>query len=269
MLWSKLKNVILAVLLLANAFLLILVWGEAMAEDGLELEGRTTALAFLAERGIVAQEGNIPRELGLSSQQVIWDREQELAYAQALLGEVAQEFLGGEIVRYYNGQGELRFHGNGEFYGSFAPGFFQDREESREEQANFVMKTLGYQGRLWEETEDSLSFVQEMEGVLLLGCASTFLFEDGFLVEISQGKRLEGEFVVVEEQSLLIATALMQFYHGMVAMEADCSEIYDIEPCYLVSTPLTSAGTLTPSWFFQTDVGLYVLDSNTGLLLEI
>ncbi|MFI3255121.1 MAG: hypothetical protein R3Y63_12435 [Eubacteriales bacterium] len=263
--WSKLKNVIIAVLLVMNLSLLFLVLGEAVAEDGLELEARAMALDFLTERGITVEESKIPREMTLLPQQLIWDRGEELQWANALLGEVKEESLGGEIVRYYNDSGEVRFHGNGEFYGSFVADLWADK--SPHEQAEYVMETLGYQGVLWKEEGGTLSYLQTAFQGIFWGCETSFIFSDGSLMEISQGKRLEGTYVQGEKEDSSIATALVQFYHGLG--ETICSKIYQVEPCYLVTTPLSSSAVLTPCWYFFTDSGDYILEPVAGVLEQV
>lgn len=272
MLWSKLKNLILAVLLLTNLFLLGLVLSEAVEEDSLELEALSNAIAFLEQRNIQLPTGDLPRELGILPQQLLWSRSEEPSYGEALLGSVEEESLGGEIVRYYNPQGELRFHDNGEFYGSFSAGFLPMGEKNLQDQGEDLMNTLGYQGIFLESSPNvadgtgNITFLQTLDQIPLLDCETTLRYEDGFLREITQGKRLEGEFSPRGEERYLLSTALMQFYQGLLALELTCEEILNISPCYLVSTPLSSPAQLTPAWYFSTSEGDFVLDATTGIL---
>lgn len=268
MLWSKLKNVIIALLLLTNLFLLALVLSERVVGDNQELQARQTAITFLQERGILISESVVPREFELESQQMIWDRSGERGYGEALLGTVAEESLGGEIVRYYNGQGELRFHGNGEFYGNFVAEAFPCALENQGSYGAELLKTLGISVQLVEEDLSSQIFiyVQELAGVPLLGCEVILRFEGDYLAEIVQGKRLAGTFQLREEDTLSVATALMQFYQGLQQWGEDCGEILEIRASYIVTTALSSPAYLTPAWNLVTEEGEYFLNGTTGVL---
>ncbi len=272
MLWSKVKNVILVVLALTNVFLLLLVLGEAVEEGSLETEALENARLFLQGHGITVESSELPRELGIFSGQILWSRENEGEYGENLLGELTEESLGGEIVRYYNENGELRFHGNGEFYGSFTQDYLPLSDKKLQEQGEELLKLLGYEGILLHADEilttgkGEMTFLQTYEGVPLLDCETTFRYENYALVEITQGKRMEGEYLLWQEEYYPLPTALMQFYQGLLLLELDCKNILSIDPCYLVSTPLSAPALLSPAWLFSTDQGDFVLDATTGLL---
>lgn len=272
MLWSKLKNVILVVLALTNLFLLILVLGEAVEEDGLEMEAMENARLFLEGHGISISSNDFPRELGIFSGQLLWSRDNEKSYAENILGELTEESLGGEIVRYYNEHGELRFHGNGEFYGSFTQDFLPVSEKNLEQQGQELLDLLGYEGILLSAEdilstgEGEMTFLQTYETVPLLACETTFRYENYALVEITQGKRMEGEYLLWQENHYPLSTALMQFYQGLLRLDRHCETILQIRVCYLVSTPLSAPAILSPAWLFSTDQGDFVLDATTGLL---
>lgn len=259
MLWSKLKNVILAVLLLTNLFLLALVVSETVVGDSQELEARSTALLFLEERGLFLEESAVPKSFDLASIQVHWDRSGERGQAEALLGTVEEESLGGEIVRYFGAEGEIRFHGNGDFYGSFTDLIWE--EGSQEEHGALVLEKLGLSALFLYEEEGNLFFVQTLETERLVGCEIALIYEGDRLVEL-RGKRIVGQMLLREEENLTVASALMRFYFGLG--EEGCSAVFGIEPCYLVSTPLSSPAYLTASWRIETDVGIFYLNGVSG-----
>lgn len=270
MLWHKMKNVILALLLVTNMFLLALFLSQEVKWEEEEQEARSLAIEFLGQRGILVDEGMIPEKITLYPYEVLWNREKEGEYALDLLGPVEMESLGGDIVRYFNDNGELRFHDNGEFYANFSSGFYEGNLGEEKKVALEVLKGLGIDGYFLEEfsqfEENTLVFLQEFKENPLVGCEVRFVFREGELREISQGKRLEGEFLKKNEDNITVATALVQCYNGWVELGEDCREILQIESCYLVSTPLTASATMNPSWQITTDLGVYYLDTLTGKL---
>ncbi len=272
MLWSKLKNVILAVLLLTNLFLIALVLSETVVGESQELEARATAIAFLAERGIWAEDGVFPRSFTLESQQMDWDRGSEGDLVADFFGAVDVEHLGGEVVRYYNEHGQFWFHGNGEFYGYLTDPVFTVEDMSLAEHGKGKLEALGLAVVFLGETEEFgrsyLHYVQVLEGVPLLGCEIVLGYENGILWEIYQGKRIVGEFEVREEETMTVATALMQFYQALLKMGGDCGEIFQIEESYLVTTAVSSTVQLTPVWWIRAEGGEYYLNVVTGQLEE-
>lgn len=238
--------------------------------EGQEQKARQIALEFLLERGVFVEEGKIPQEMSLLPLELIWDRSLEGGYAQAFLGDVEMESLGGEIVRYFNKVGELRFHDNGAFYGSFLPSLYCGLVGEEEALAEGVLSILGMDGilaqRLESDGEVVLVYWQALSGVPLLGCEVRFLFVDGGLEEILSGKRLEGEFLEKQQEHRTVASALVQCYQGFLALGTEVGEILEIISSYQVSTPLISSAILSPGWLLHTDSGVFFLDTATGVL---
>ena len=99
--WSKLKNVILAILAVTNLALLALVGGQAIQGSRLLSQAREDAIQFLWNRGVEVEEGIIPQSMELLPQTVDRDLAGEEMAASALLGApVAAESRGGEVYRY-------------------------------------------------------------------------------------------------------------------------------------------------------------------------
>lgn len=269
MLFHKLKNVILLLLLLTNMFLLGLVLSQEVEIDTLEQEARVLALEFLTDRGVTVDEAVVPVSMELRTQELSWNREGEGDAAFQLFGVVDVESLGGDIVRYYNQSGEIRFHDNGEFYASFYSDDFTGEMGEEETLAETVLEKLGISGSLARKLvgEDVvLIYRQELNGMALLGCEVRLLFVDGDLREILLGKRLEGEFFQREEEQISISSALIACYHGFMALEVDVQVIFQIKPCYQVWTPLSNSAVLTAGWILSTDQGEFFLNTATGNL---
>ena len=103
--WSKLKNIILLLLVSVNAFLLILVGVQESRAARYEEDTRQAAVRVLEQSGITFGPERVPQEAGLSPLTVTRDRESEAIVAQTLLGDVSRE--GENDVRHRNSQRSL------------------------------------------------------------------------------------------------------------------------------------------------------------------
>lgn len=274
MVWHKMKNVVILLLLTTNLFLGALVLSQEVKVEGQEQQARKMALEFLSDHNISISETLIPEKIQLPSQEMVWNRSFEKEYATALLGNVSEESLGGDILRYESAIGELRFHDNGEFYATFYQNSYKTEVGEEASLGEEILTLLNFTGQLksiQQENNDtsSLTFLQTLDGIPLLGCEVTLLFEKGVLLEISQGKRLDGDFAPTTETNITVATSLIQFFNGLTQLGDHCDTIHSITPSYLVSTPLASSATLTPGWRMETNLGTYHLNTLDGTLLNL
>lgn len=277
MIWSKLKNLILVLLLITNLFLVALVLSQEAKLDSQEQEARQLALNFLTQRGISIDYSIVPEEISLMPQELKWNRQTESQHATALLkskGTVLQESLGGDIVRYYNDAGEIRFHDNGEFYATFSPDLFIAPNDQLGKFALDLLERLGFQGQILKEESTSqgetLVTVEQMHnGIPLLGCEVMLRFSEQSLLEVVHGKRLEGDYTLVPEKNITVATALVQCYNQLQALGHSNQIITEIHPCYMVSTPLSSDPSLTPGWNVITNTGSFFLNTLDGSFTQL
>lgn len=268
--WPKLKNMILVLLLITNFFLLAIIFSQEVQEDGQEQKTRQSALLFLADRGIAISEENVPTQSNLLPQQITWDRSQETGQATALLGKITSDSLGGDIISYHSPLGELRCYSNGEVAGHFPPASFPLEGEDPTTHGADILKKLGVDNLFLhqEEVEDGvlLYFVQTLEEIPLIDCTFILLYQQDSLVEIVQGRRLQGTMTPQLQPCLSVASSLMNFYTQLQVLGDVCSQVVDITPCYWVTASLATPGLLTPMWHITTDTGAYYLNTLTGEL---
>ena len=126
--WTKLKNIILLILALANLFLLTMVVSQELQDRQAREQTWQGAVRFLTQQGVQVEERVIPQTMELSPQTVRRDRRVLWGVggaAGALLGgEVSMEALGGEVYRYYNDSGSIQFHSYGAFSAQLEPAAF-------------------------------------------------------------------------------------------------------------------------------------------------
>lgn len=274
MVWQKMKNLILMLLVITNFFLATLVRSQEVKLEAEEQTARELALSFVNQRGLSLDDALLPLTITLQPLELAWNRQNETQYATLLLesfGDIAQESLGGDIVRYYNQGGEIRFHDNGEFYATFSPLSFQSPAFQHDDFSLEFLSQFGFEGHILEETATSTGEVwvtiqQLQEGIPVLGCEVVLRFEGTSLIEVVQGKRLEGEFTPLLDKNISVATALIQCFNELQTQQRASHHIFDIQPCYVVNSPMSSDPILTPGWTVTTDSGTFFLNTQDGTL---
>lgn len=266
--WPKLKNIVLAILLAANLFLLALVVGQELQNSRLQIQSRADALRFLAARGVAVAENQVPDRMTLLPQQVERDlaREEELA-AQLLGKDVRKIPLGGEVYRYTSLLGSLQFHSDGAFQAELVPGAFPVKGEA---DCLALLEKLDFAGAPLERTDKSATFRQLWQGTPLFTQQVTLELREGCVTAMTAGRRLAGEPVEDLTRSIItVPTALFQLFNGINALGDVCSSIDAIDQGYVSTASLSGPGTMTPVWRVSTDTGSYQLNLLTGGLSRI
>lgn len=273
MAWPKIKNIIILILLGTNLGLLAFSMGREAQDHQRQEKARANAIAFLQEQGIQLDEELVPKSMTLKPQLVTRDVEQEQVLAAALLeGEVSVQARGAEVYRYFNENGSVQFHSNGEFFAQFTAGAIAVGEKSQLDHAGEMLKRMDFQGKLFStldegEQGETLTFQESWEGVPLLTCQTSLKYQNGYLISITSSRRLVGRPEVDDSNSTItVATALMKFYTGLNTLGDVCSQIKDITQAYTVVSTISDPVPLTPVWCINTDTGSYQLDLLTGML---
>lgn len=272
---TKIKNIVILILLLLNGFLLFLVGGRRFEDSHSYETARNSAIQVVRAGGVALEEVAVPREMTLQFMQAERDlaREHELA-ASLLGGVVTVEARGGEVYRYENGAGWVQFHSTGEVVAEFKPGAFPTAGQEAQRHGGDLLNRLGFEGRVLEDAvtdgEGSITFRQHWQGAPVLGCQATLNYRDGSLVSITNARQLLGQpHRSSGESSMSVATALMRLYNGLKELGDIYTRIESITPAYTMSVSLSGPAQLTPVWYVRTDTGAYQLDTQTGQLSRI
>ena len=236
--WSKLKNIILLLLVSVNAFLLILVGVQESRAARYEEDTRQAAVRVLEQSGITFGPERVPQEAGPSPMTVTRDRESEAIVAQTLLGDVSREGENDVRHRYSSVQGTAEFSMNGTFSVRFQPGAWaKEHERSYEDASQSCLERIDFQGTL---------------------------------ISSESGER-PGQTVLTYYQNwegtpLFAATVLVRFLAGVTEGGFVCSRIDEMNAGYLIVSGTTRPVELTPVWRITTDSGAYYVDAITGEL---
>lgn len=268
--WSKLKNIIILILLAANLFLLVMVGVQEHGSAKYREQTISDMVSVLEQNGIHLDRADVPAELDLMPMAVERDLESEASLAAALLGECDVTDLGSGRYAYQSGLGWAEFRSNGNFSFNFSDGGLTAEAGGEEAHALATMELIGFTGDLVVREENGgqvlLTLRQTWEKLPVLGCQVTLEYADGGLRSIA-GQRLMGTPQPNAEKSELItaATALLRFLNGINGLGDICSEITSMTPGYRLDVSADATG-LTPVWYVITDTGAYSLDALTGAL---
>ena len=122
--WSKIKNIILLILLLLNGILLVMALQQELEQRQDASASLTQVLQALEKNGITVSRSILPEEKELPTLLVEQENLQTPPkQAQALLGHCSWEDEGGSVRLVYTGAaGRLETFSNGRFSAEFNPG---------------------------------------------------------------------------------------------------------------------------------------------------
>lgn len=254
-------------LLIVNAFLLVLVLDRAGKSVRYEENAREDAIFVLARHGITVEKGVLPKDIALSAMTVPSDPETESAHAAALVGGPVTARTDGT---YAGPSGStVRFYPDGAFSFSAPPGALPLAGQSPSQAALDFVKKLGLTGRVSALSADGTAVtVQTLwnDVPLFVPRATTVTVQDGAL-RSAEGYRLTGTPVLeANGEALGVVTVLLQFLDHVKATGLICSAITELTGGYTLTTVQGSQPRLVPTWHIVTDTGEYDMNALTGEL---
>ena len=269
---SKIKNIIIVVLLLVNLFLLALVLHDRVEEAALQKQARADVEAAFENSGIrLAADVNWNDTLSIRS--LSRDLSKENAMAKAVLGTCMVEDLGGNIIYYQGAKGEARFRGTGEF--EIVPATRAiPVSGSPLDTAKGVLSDMGYRtdvsSAVIERSEGatSVTLTCMAQGKNVYNCTITFVFTPDYLLMVDGRRPLE-QTAEGEASAVSAATMLMRFLADVRERGTVCSEVLSVELGYSMAASASGEGSLTPYWHIVTDAGRYYANAMTGKIESV
>lgn len=272
--WSKIKNIILLILLTVNLFLLVLVVFRAERSARYLESARENAVGLLEKNGIAVNVEDLPEDTSLAPLSMERDQQQEEDIAAALLGDVQGNGKSG-VVRYTGEKGTARFSRSGEFTVTLHPDAYPLGEQTVREHAVSVLALLDFQAEvLTVEEEDGQTVVtarQLWQGTPVFPCTVTLVYGEDALLSIREGScRLTGTPATSgTAEQMSVVTALLHFLKGLGGLGDVCTSLTGITPGYTFSSGFSDPVVLRPVWYITTDTGAYYLDAETGALERV
>lgn len=259
--WSKIKNMILILLVIVNLSLLALVGARAWQSERNERETREQMVAVLEKSGITFLPDAFPADLDLAPCKVTIDPPGE-AEAALLLGEVTATSVVGARTTYVGQGGQADFSESGDIRavlpaqrsvlisnGESVTVLVPSEDE--------ILDRLSSIGVALREVDTPVAddlhhtYVQLWNSLPVFGRNAEFT-EPGGSWEITL-RRLAGteEPIAATGAPLTAPTALARFLEALKAGGYVCSQVTEMYPGYTASG--VSTVTLAPCWFIETD----------------
>lgn len=266
--WSRIKNIIILLLVIVNGFLLTLVGLRAWKTEQGERETRERMIEILANNGIEFLPEEVPGEMPLTAWQATPETPGE-TQAGELVGELRSVESAGGRITYTGAKGTAAFSSDGEVQAEFLPKAWPcDRERIPSATAE-ILNALGVPSvrvtdRREEDSAVTVTVIQLWEGEPVFDRTLTLTWEDGGFVRLSGHCLFGSGEPAAGSGSITAPTALARFLTALNDGGYVCSQITDMYTGYLSEGSATVS--LTPAWFIETDVWprYFAVDGVTG-----
>lgn len=268
--WSKLKTIIILLLLVVNLFLLALTGGHWQQRHQTEEELRRDAVDFVRSKGISLDAEAVPHDPTLSVQSTDRDLDAEEKIAERALNHVQLQTE--QPMREYQGKrGSARFYADGRFLLTFSDGSGEHTTEP-EQHAVSYLKNLGIPVSFLDSSqkgnETLVRVLQQLDGVPIFTCRIDLSYQNGILSNV-QGWRILGKPVPnpTEKEPFDTATLLLRFIEALQEDAVTPTELRRITMGYGYATAnLSARSELIPLWCIESESQIYYLNCLTGEL---
>lgn len=260
--WSKIKNIVILILLVVNALLLVQTVARERQSAQYREDAILGAVEALRRQGYSVADGALEEEGDFSNLVAARDKAAEEKLARSLLGTVEQT-EDGIRVSYKGEKGSATFRADGGFRVVFVPGAYDASRGERD----LAAKLLAEDGQDWEVLsagEDAAMLRQRWAGRPIFSCTARVSYEKGSLSAI-EGQRLIG--VPTQETGrgnvMDAATALIRFMSGMREGGHVFTQVEKLTAGYRA----VSSGReqrLESVWRVATDAGGFLMDAVSG-----
>lgn len=265
--WSKVKNIIILLLLAVNGFLLVQTVGQARQSRQYREDARAGAVEVLRQQGYQVTLDALPEESALTPLTAERDRVGEEKMAEALLGEITKTDDSVRVA-YEGEKGTCWFRGDGSFSFTFPTGAYPTGGGDEGAYGAKLLSGAGYSAQVLGVTgaEDALTVTlrQTWEGAAVFSCTAKLTYQGGSLTQV-EGTRLVGTPVRENSgaETMDVPTVLVRFMAGMREGGHVFTRIDRLTSGYQTSGTGRRVQ-LDPMWQIVTDVGTFQMNAVTG-----
>lgn len=268
--WSKIKNIILLILLGVNLFLLVMVVSQELRTRQFRQEARTQAVTLLERNGITLDPSLLPADTSLPTLVLEEDSAAGETLAHTLLGENAAQQSSGVRSVYTSALGEMEAFSTGRFAIDFSPDAMPLGDGTPENHAAALLQRAGIQadylsGSTADDGAQVLTYRQRWGETPVFNAQITLSYSGGALRHMEGLLLPGGSAAEQQEETVTVATLLVRFLSQRNESGRMFSQILSLVPGYHFSG--TRPFTLTPAWYVTTDTGTYLLSALDGSLL--
>lgn len=259
---SKVKNIIILILLLLNVCLLMLIVGQRLQSARYEEETMRRTLEALALNGIAVEREILPEAMELPSLSVTRDAEREKQAADLLLGDDVISTNSGGMNIYSSVTGNLSFYGGGAVAGELS---YNWREQGTSESpTSSLLKGLGVEPWSMTSGNDEVTVIPLINGAPVFNGTLIFRCDGDVLVELEG--RMPGLCTPTQEQekAITVPTALVSLLEYITQSGTVCRSVQSMVPGYFVVSSGTDSARMNPCWRVQTDTVTFYIDALDG-----
>ena len=268
--WSKVKNIIILILLLVNGFLLVIVGARMGEVRRYEKSAMDQAVQVLGKNGIQIGGQTVRAAEGLTTQTLERSPAAEMELACGLLGEeVVSHNQGGGLYTYQGNRGTVSIRGGGRISVQMTE---DDRWQGAEPETlvRELLSAMKIEGEIVASSladgTGAVTVRQLWQDVPLFSCRIWFNFEGSRLVSLSGTLLCPGESSVEHSQLLTVPSALLTFLDEILSSGDVCSAVDSMEPGYRVIQSFSGTLRLEPVWLISSNTADYYMDAVTGEL---
>ncbi|MCL2125376.1 MAG: hypothetical protein FWH33_05235 [Oscillospiraceae bacterium] len=265
---AKVKTLIIALLVLVNAFFLTVILVDDFAAARTERQAIDNVCTILRSNGIMIEPDSIKKSSDIRAMRASRDTEQEAAAANALIGPVEMTDQG--VIYLYNNpeRGSAKFSIAGDFEFILNEGCIPSGE-SILRTVNGLLRDMKFEAASLDVRRESsaeiVTVVGAYKGASIFNLTMDFMFSESCLREV-RGRYLTGIEPVESGSGISnVSTALLGFLAAVKRGDVACSAVYSVEAGYQYSV-VGSFGdrVIMPSWLVVTDMGRYIIDCESG-----
>jgi len=268
---ARLKSIVIIILLLANAFLLVLLLSQRAEENAAHGRSFDQLIELYAANGIALDRGLLENfSAELLDVQPARDLDAEQAFAAGVIGSVSSIDSGGGIYRYYSADGM----NSGVCLIRSSGALEATLNRAVDDPDRFCSDLcIPYGYRIFEiltsgadTTITAYCLLGELE---VYNGSLTFSFSSGTLTSVTGTLLPPIDTADVGTASLDAVTALVRFLDYRNASGAVCTEIMDIRGGYLLQSTTAAPQRLVPVLRVATDVYDYYVNIETGEVTRV
>ncbi|MBQ3496532.1 MAG: hypothetical protein IJA73_00245 [Oscillospiraceae bacterium] len=260
---TRLKNIVILTLVIANAFLMLRLVMRYHDMREVRESMVSEVVTLFASSGIALSRESVPDDIALDIIHLTRDTQRERALAEAVLGPTSAVNAGGGLYRYYNPNGTFLFRSNGVF----------ECVASMEvdDAAAFCAQlctAFGYAGM--ESTLD-VHGTGKVTALRVSGscgtvfnCTITFAFEKGVLTAVDGVYAPDGNAAAAIERPVSAVSALVKFLDYRNSTGVVCTEVSYMESGCLLQSGASAPMRLVPVWHIATPSGSFYVNQSNG-----
>lgn len=265
--WSRVKTILIVLLLAANLALLG-VYAYSRSRDRQVTDYAVSALVdVLGEMGVTIDKKTVPPDMSrLYVYDVPRDEQLENQIAQKLIGECRTENPGGGIYQYSSDAGRVSFRSAGVLQAVFGVPL---SDEEKQTSAQFLAGTLLQTGLgdaiIREDTPAQLHAVQTLSGLEIFNCSLTALFDDAGNLTSLSGRWVTGQPAVSDvSQPKSAAFALIRLTQSRIDALDPIREVTGMQEGYIAVTAAPGIMRFVPVWKVTADGEEIYVNAITG-----